>query len=244
MRKWTIIPVAFGLALVTIGILAGVTALGTPGPWFSPEVSAQVYETSLFGTIVLAMAVAALAFSHVNRLDEVLRTLDLRLAALPEYASLPPGKEPRPDDVRYVSPSDAEVDELLDLLLRTPPNAGGEELDVTGSLVEVSTAVTAARTRRDLLKAILEQREALVARRRRVVPLLAGPLFGCLVFALIAGAMLPGSGGFAVRNFRLNTGLVLFLGYGWAFLLAWVVGTLGLLSRSGTADRRSESARG
>jgi len=58
---------------------------------------------------------------------------------------------------------------------------------------------------------------------------LAGPLAMFLVFISISGAMLPGSGEFAFANFQLNTALILFLGYGWPFLVAWAIGALVLL---------------
>ena len=41
--------------------------------------------------------------------------------------------------------------------------------------------------------------------------------------------MLPGSGSFAQTHFQLNTGLILFLGYGWPFLVAWSIAAIALL---------------
>jgi len=72
-------------------------------------------------------------------------------------------------------------------------------------------------------------REALRRARGLVWQTVAGPLAMFLVFISIAGAMLPGSGAFAQTHYQLNTGLVLFLGYGWPFLVAWTVAAIALL---------------
>src|SRR5205823_3305408 len=79
--------------------------------------------------------------------------------------------------------------------------------------------------------ALLDARARAVLRRARglVWQTVAGPLAMFLVFISIAGAMLPGSGAFAQTHYQLNTGLVLFLGYGWPFLVAWTVAAIALL---------------
>src|SRR2546426_376907 len=54
--------------------------------------------------------------------------------------------------------------------------------------------------------------------------------------ASAAGAMLPGSDGFAASHFQLNTGLILFLGYGWMFLVLWAVLALAMLTARSSPD--------
>ena len=72
-------------------------------------------------------------------------------------------------------------------------------------------------------------RAALRRARGLVWQTVAGPLAVLLIFISAAGAMLPGSGSFAQTHFQLNTGLILFLGYGWPFLVAWSIAAIALL---------------
>ena len=72
-------------------------------------------------------------------------------------------------------------------------------------------------------------RAALRRARGLVWQTVAGPLAVLLIFISVAGAMLPGSGAFAQTHFQLNTGLILFLGYGWPFLVAWSIAAIALL---------------
>jgi len=113
------------------------------------------------------------------------------------------------------------------------------EIEVTGTLFEVSAALTAARTRKELMKALLVERARVEIARASAAPSVAGPIVVALLFAVAAGAMLPGSETFAVSHFQLNTGLLLFLGYGWMFLLLWAVLALSLLTARSSFDGRS-----
>src|SRR5438094_160500 len=61
----------------------------------------------------------------------------------------------------------------------------------------------------------------------------AASLVGAVVVAIAlaaAAAMLPGSDGFAASQYQLNTALLLFLGYGWMFLVFWAVMALSMLT--------------
>jgi hypothetical protein len=236
MGRVFVLHVGFAGALAVIGMLAGTTALGTSGRWFSPEVSTAVYAASLIGATILASVLVATAAGLRARLDDSLRSLELRLASLPEAIDLPKDREATKEDLSAIPPSDEEVDDLLTVLQTAPPDSGIAELQVTGTLVEVSTALTAARTRRELLKAVVRQRTEVLAARRRIAPAIAGPIVACLAFAAIAGPMLPGVEAFASANFQLNTAAVLFLSYGWAVLVAWA---LAAIARLQAGPRRS-----
>src|SRR2546427_669089 len=119
---------------------------------------------------------------------------------------------------------------------RPPP---GIEIEVTGTLVEVSAALTAARARKELMKALLVERARVELARASAAPSIAGPIVVALLFAVAAGAMLPGAETFAASHFQLNTALLLFLGYGWMFLLLWAVLGLSLLTTRSTFDARN-----
>ena len=228
VRSW-MLHGAFAGALGLVAALAAGTALGSSGPWYSAVVSSQVYSVSLLGAVVLAAFLASLAGSRAGHLDEIVRSLDLRLAGLPEAMMLPEDRDAIVADVEMLPPSDAEIDDFLKRIEMVPTEGGVAEFEVAGTLVDVSTAISGSKTRRELLKEIIRQREDALMARTRIVESVAGPLAGCLTFAVMAGAMLPAVEGFAAVHFQLNTAVLLFLAYGWACLVAWALVGVGLL---------------
>jgi hypothetical protein len=83
-------------------------------------------------------------------------------------------------------------------------------------------------------------REGLRRSRGLVWQTVGGPLVLFLAFISISGAMLPGSDAFAQAHYQLNTGFILFLSYGWPFLVAWAVASIALLQtlvRPRSSDR-------
>jgi len=237
-----IIHSAFAAVFAVTAVFAIATASGTTAAWFSPAVSSQAYAASLIGAVVVAIALATSAVNHLGRLEDARRSLALRIAGMPEADLLPPGEATlvTAEAIKMMPPSDEEVDELLTALATPVPGAPpGLEIEVTGTLFEVSAALTAARTRKELMKALLTERARVEVARASTAPSIAGPIVVALLFAVAAGAMLPGSETFAASHFQLNTALLLFLGYGWMFLVLWAVVALSLLTTRSTLDGRT-----
>lgn len=163
-----------------------------------------------------------------------MRALELRIAGLPEAAGLPPPRDLTPEDLQRIPPSDEEVDELL-TVLHPPSGQLVAELEITGTLMDVETAITATKVRREILKASVGQRADLLEDRVRSERSVVGPILVSFLITAIAGAMLPGAEGFAARNFQLNTALVLFLSSGWLFLVGWAVAAPAVLHGHGGA---------
>ena len=233
---------AFAAVFVVMAVFAVATASGTTSAWFSPAISSQAYAASLIGAVVVAIALATSAVNHLGRLEDARRGLALRIAGMPEADLLPAGEATlvTAEAIKMMPPSDEEVDELLTALATPVPSAPpGMEIEVTGTLIEVSAALTAARTRKELMKALLIERARVEIARASAAPSIAGPIVVALLFAVAAGAMLPGSETFAVSHFQLNTALLLFLGYGWMFLVLWAVLALSLLTTRSKLDGRN-----
>ncbi len=236
---------AFAAVFVVTAIFAIATASGTTAAWFSPAVSSQAYAASLIGAVVVAIALASTTVNHLGRLEDARRGIALRIAGMPEADLLPAGEATlvTAEAIKMMPPSDEEVDDLLTVLATPVPGAPpGMEIEVTSTLVEVSAALTAARTRKELMKALLVERARVEMARASAAPSIAGPIVVALLFAIAAGAMLPGAETFAASHFQLNTGLLLFLGYGWMFLLLWAVLGLSLLTTRSTFDARNPVA--
>ncbi len=233
---------AFAAVFVVTAVFAIATASGTTSAWFSPAVSSQAYAASLIGAVVVAIALATSAVNHIGRLEDARRSIALRIAGMPEADLLPAGEATMvtAEAIKMMPPSDEEIDDLLTTLATPVPGAPPlMEIEVTGTLFEVSAALTAARTRKELMKALLVERARVEIARASAAPSVAGPIVVALLFAVAAGAMLPGSETFAVSHFQLNTGLLLFLGYGWMFLLLWAVLALSLLTSRSSFDGRN-----
>ena len=232
---------AFAAVFAVIAIFAWATAEGTTASWFSAGLSSQVYAASLIGAVVVAIALATATVSHLGRLEDARRGIALRIAEMPEADLLPTGEATlvTSEAIKMMPPSDEEVDDLLTTLATPVPGAPpGIEIEITGTLVEVSAALTAARTRKELMKALLIERARVEVAREAAAPSIAGPIVVALLFATAAGAMLPGSDAFGASHFQLNTGLILFLGYGWMFLVLWAVLSLAMLTARSSPDGR------
>src|SRR5437870_10115816 len=175
-----------------MAVFAIATASGTTSAWFSPAVSSQAYAASLIGAAVVAIALATTAVSHLGRLEDARRGIALRIAGMPEADLLPVGEATlvTAEAIKMIPPSDEEVDELLTTLATPVPGAPpGMEIEVTGTLVELSAALTAARTRKELLKALLVERARVEVARTAAAPSVAGPIAIALLLAFAAGAM-------------------------------------------------------
>src|SRR3989475_414870 len=233
---------AFAAVVAFMAVFAIATAGGTASACSPPAVSSQAYAASLIGAVVVAIALATTAVSHLGRLEDARRGIALRIAGMPEADLLPAGEATlvTAEAIKMMPPSDEEVDDLLTALATPVPGAPpGMEIEVTGTLVEVSAAITAARTRKELMKALLVERARVETARASAAPSIAGPIVVALLFAVAAGAMVPRGGGLPASPFPLNTPPLLFLGYGWMFLLLWAVLGLSLLATRSTFDARN-----
>src|SRR2546428_10833720 len=159
---------AFAAVFAVMAVSAIAPAGGTPSAWFTPAVSSQAYAASLIGAVVVAIALAPATVSHLGRLEDARRGIALRIAEMPEADLLPTGEATlvTSQAITMMPPSDEEVDDLL-TTLATPVSGAppGMEIEITGTLVEVSAALTAARTRKELMKALLIERARVEAAR-------------------------------------------------------------------------------
>src|SRR2546427_6005571 len=224
MPRTGVVNVVFAVYFGLVGVFGAATAAGPTDSWFSVEVSSLVFQTSIFAAIVTAFVLFGFAATHVARLEDARRSIDLRIATIPESIHLPTGAEVTitPDIVRTIPPSDEEVAELLSTLATpTATSRPQGEIAVAGTLVEISVALQATRTRKEVLRVLIRERARVESDRTRVAGTVAGPIVMALLFAGMAGAMLPGGQGVAQTKLQLTASLLLFLAYGLAFPVAW-----------------------
>src|SRR3989442_2860147 len=209
MPRPGVVNVAFAVVCGLVAVLAAATPAGTTGSWFSVEVSSLVFQTSIFAAIATAFVLFGFAATHVARLEDARRSIDLRIATIPESIHLPTGVEVTitPDIVPPIPPTDAEVDELLSTLATPTANAMPQgEISVAGTLVEISAALQATRTRKEVLRVLIRERVRVESDRPRVAGPVAGPIVMALPFAGMAGAVQTRGAGVAQTNFQLTAG--------------------------------------
>ena len=233
-RLWPfVLTVFFGILFAGIADLAWLTATGSTAPWFTGAVSAQVYTSTLTTATIATLILASLAASKLGLLDSRARAAAGRQVDDRANAPRLPVEVPRSVVLAPSRTTRAEgLDQILSELERFAEGPMVEVRDrQSGDPVPMSFAASVPRTAgagrgRGLPTAT---RDALRRARGLVWQTVAGPLAVFLIFISVAGAMLPGTGAFAQTHFQLNTALILFLGYGWPFLVAWTVAAIALL---------------
>ena len=218
---------AFAALFVIMANVAWLTAQATTGPWYNAAVSMQVYSLALGIGTAIVLVVVLVSILRVGSLDARLQRTNERIAA--STANL--GADRSPASAGATHEEIPEVEMELETL--AADGRGALVADKAGhdSLIEVDGLVRVAPSppRGATLRSLVRERIALRQQRAQVRGYAAGPVLVGLVFLAAAGAMLPGSNGFAATHYQLNTALVLLLSYGLAPLLAWTVIALGLL---------------
>jgi hypothetical protein len=119
---------------------------------------------------------------------------------------------------------DRDIDELLESLSEVEASATREAQRMDSS--EGSAAVGDYDD-----SGLVDRRDRLIARRRYLGRFLIGPGIVAGIILGLSGMMLPGSDGFAQSAWRLNTTLILGIGYSWIgvgwYIAATVYGLVG-----------------
>jgi len=233
-RLWPfVLTVFFGILFAGIADLAWLTATGSNAPWFTSAVSAQVYTATLTTATIATLILASLAASKLTVLDSRARAVAAR--EVDEGPSSPRIPVEVPRSVVLAPSRNTRAEGLDQILSELERFAEGPMVEVrdrqSGNPIPTSRPRSTPRpgvagSGRGMPPAT---RAALRRARGLVWQTVAGPLAVFLIFISVAGAMLPGSGAFAQTHFQLNTGIILFLGYGWPFLVAWAVAAIALL---------------
>lgn len=237
VRLWPfILTTCFGIVFMAIADLAWLTAIGTTDPWYTSTVSAQVYTTTLTTATLATLILASLAASRLANLESRVRDrgdADFRVAR-PET----PAPIPEPSAVVLPQEQPGDPDGLDTILEEIGRYAKGPLVEVREKPAVKPAPVVRVVSDRNVDGSRERAMRGVRMARRLVWQTVLGPLVMFLIFLAISGAMLPGSGDFARIHYQLNTGLILFLGYGWPFLVAWTVAAIVVLH----ATVRTESA--
>lgn len=237
LKPW-VLTAGFGVLFAAIANLAWLTAMGTTGPWYSGAVSLQAYSVSLVVASLLALALVVTASNRAAVLDFRMLRTDGRIALLRATPVAGNPSRAHPDPVDNFDLGTDLDEEFAEMRIGGAAAMVGIEKEGHDALLEVPDLVESVPNdrRTDVLRELVRERVALREARVALWRMVAGPVLMSLVFVAAAGAMIPGSEGFAASHYQLNTTFMLFLGYGIAPLVAWAVIALGSL---GADPRRS-----
>jgi hypothetical protein len=231
-RLWPfVLTVCFGIVFMAIADLAWLTAIGTTAAWFTSGTSSQVYTATLTTATIATLILASFATSRLSHLESRTRAGVDR--ASDGIAPEPEAPADLTNRVHVPEGPTQDPDGLDQILAEIGRFATGPVVEVrekpavrlTPAPLSPASAVLTAEGLSDRRPS-----RALLRRARRLVwQTVAGPLIMFLIFIAISGAMLPATGGFAQQHYQLNTGLILFLSYGWPFLVAWSLAAIAVL---------------
>lgn len=229
-RLWPfILTVGFGIVFIAIADMAWLTAMGTTAPWFTSSTSAQMYTSTLTTATLATLILSSLAASRLASLEGKARAARREAEDSRDAVRIPVEEaEERP---RNRPTSAGELDQILAELgqIAEAPTVEVRERSGRPMQVSVPRAIPGIGPSETDRRSDPMIGEALRRARRLIWQTVTGPLAVFLIFIGLSGAMLPGTSGFAQTHFELNTGFVLFLGYGWPFLVAWTIAAIVLL---------------
>ena len=239
-----LIALGFVAAFAIVADLAWATAVTTTAPWFSPGISLQSYSIAFVAGSILAPLLAGIASIRLARMEEELQGVDLRIAWHRAANRMARGESA--DDAALGSSAMGDLGRTLAMpslfttgYLGVVDQVTHEALMTTASPLVTTTGVA----EEGALRALRAHRQSLAAASSGVWPATLGPILASVVMVVLAGSMLPGVEGFGVSNFQLNTTLILFLGYSWPFLVAWVVAAIALVHRMPGAEGAGRESR-
>jgi hypothetical protein len=231
-----ILAVGFGIYFAIIGIGSWLFAqsLGPP-PWYGVDITRWIYTTYMLVAAIFLVGLAGLGLSIRASFSRQIREVDARLGSAVRQSSreaLPP---PLPEPQSNLRDTvDRDIDELLESLSEVEATATREAQAMD------SNPDPGSRSYGDEDDGKLgAKRQRLMSRRKYLGRYLIGPgLVAGLILGL-SGMMLPGADGFAQFNHRLNTALVLGIGYSWVGVGWYVALTVyGLVGGGGSPRRK------
>ena len=231
-----VLAAGFGIYFAVIGLASWQFAQGLPAPWYPADITRWIYTTYMLVAAIFLVGLAGLGLSIRASFSRQIREVDARLGAVVRQSSqeaLPP---PLPEPQSNLRDTvDRDIDELLESLSEVEATASRE-----AQAMDANPSAGGGRSsggNEDDTK-IGSKRQRLMQRRKFLGRYLIGPgVIASLILGL-SGVMLPGADGFAQFNHRLNTALILGIGYSWVGVGWYVALTVYGLVGGGAGGRK------
>ena len=199
----------FGAYFLIVGLASWQFAQGLPTPWYLSDLTRWIYSTYMVVAAVFLMGLAGLGLSIRASFSRQIREVDARLGGIVRQSAeaLPP---PLPESAAAGRDTvDRDIDELLESLSEVEATATRE-----AQAMDSNPGGSSYGSGEDDAK-LGAKRQRLMARRKFLGRYLTGPGVVAAMILGISGMMLPGADGFAQTFHRLNTSLILGIGYSW-----------------------------
>jgi hypothetical protein len=221
----------FAVFFMIIGVASWQWAQGAGSEWrYEASLTRWIYTTYMMVAAVFLVGLGGLGLSIRTSFARQIREIDNRLGDMgrgPRESLPPPLAEGGTRDT-----VDRDIDELLESLSEVEASAKREAQRMDSG--DPSMAGSAEYDDGGLPS----RRERLVNRRRFLGRFLIGPAVVAGVILGISGMMLPGADNFAQFDHRLNTTLILGIGYSWIGVGWYIATTVYGLVGGGREDRR------
>jgi hypothetical protein len=231
--KPRVLAAGFGGFFLIIAIVSWQFAQSLPGPWYLPDITRWVYSTYMIVAAVFLVGIAGLGLSIRSSFTRQVRDVDARLGM-----GIPQSREPLPPPLPEAGSNlrdtvDRDIDELLESLSEVEASAtrDAQALDANQDVGSYAGS--------DDDSALAAKRQRLVARRKYLNRYLIGPGVVAATILGLSAMMLPGADVYAQTYFRLNTALILGIGYSWVGVGWYVALTVyGLVAGDGRSRKR------
>jgi hypothetical protein len=222
----------FAVFFLIIGVASWQWAQGPGSDWrYDAGLTRWIYMTYMIVAAVFLVGLGGLGLSIRTSFARQIREVDSHLGDMVRGSreSLPPplAEGGTRDTV------DRDIDELLESLSEVEASAKRE-----AQRMDSGDSPMGGSADYDDGGGLTSRRERLVQRRRFLGRFLIGPAVVAGIILGISGAMLPGADNFAQSAFRLNTTLILGIGYSWIGVGWYIATTVYGLVGGGREDRR------
>jgi hypothetical protein len=230
--KPRVLGAGFGAFFLIIAIVSWQFAQGLPGPWYLPDITRWVYSTYMIVAAVFLVGIAGLGLSIRSSFTRQIRDVDARLGM-----GIQQSREPLPPPLPEAGSNlkdtvDRDIDELLESLSEVEASAtrDAQALDMNQDVGSYAGS--------DEDSALAAKRQRLVQRRKYLSRYLVGPGVTAAMILGLSGMMLQGADMFAQSAHRLNTALILGIGYSWIGVGWYIALTVYGLVGGGDSRRR------
>ena len=203
-----VLAAGFGAYFVIIAIVSYQYVQGLPTAWYLADITRWIYTTYMLVAAVFLVGAGGLAVSIRSSFSRQIRELDARLGSMVRGApqdALPP---PLPETPNVRDTVDRDIDELLESLSEVEETATREV-----QVMDLDTNPVIPTHEDD--GELATRRERLLDARKFLGRYLIGPAIVAALILGFSGMMLPGADGFAQTYYKLNTALILGIGYSW-----------------------------
>jgi hypothetical protein len=210
-----------GVFFLVIAYLAW-TFANAQGKWYESDITRWIYTTYMLVSAIFLVGLGGMAVSIGRSFTRQIRQLESQLSrgsGMSNPNALPP---PLVETTTTRDHVDRDIDELLESLSEVEATAVRESMvieGVPGAVSMVGATESEIETRKGRLQ----------ARRKLLGRFVAGPGLVAATVLGISGIMLLGADTFDQTNFKLNTALILGIGYSWLAIGAYIAVTIAAL---------------